>query len=155
MLFALEHHYQRKFGKEDPILGWIFRHAGRILTRYAVKESGLTPFRMLRGRDYNGVVVEIGECVLFKFLQPVPKLAPRWEIGVWLGKKSASDEHIIGYDGGLQYARTVQRRAEDHRWSQKTFATLQGNPWDVKAVEAARPEVRQRYLTKARATHGT
>ena len=46
--------------------------------RFSFKASGLTPYRMLRGRDYSGMVVEIGECVLYK--KPIaPKLVALWE----------------------------------------------------------------------------
>ena len=67
------------------------RHTGWILTRYAVKDNEL-----LRGKDYRSIVVEFAECVLFKLAGAQPKLASRWEKGIWLGKRNSTDEHIVG-----------------------------------------------------------
>ena len=80
------------------------------------QSNGLTPFRMLCGRDYSGAVVEIGECVLFK--KPVAaKLCSQWGKGIWLGKRGASDEHMLGGDFGFALSRTISRRQQEHRWS--------------------------------------
>ena len=77
-VLSVEHHYKTEMKEDHPLLPWLVRHTGWVLTRFAVKSSGLTPYRQLRGRDYNGVVVEIGECMLYK--KPIaPKLVAQFE----------------------------------------------------------------------------
>ena len=120
IILSVQHHYGVTFDPTHPILGWAVRHTGWILTRYAMKDNGMTPYRLLRGKDYRGIVVEFAECVLFKLAGAQPKLARRWEKGIWLGKRNSTDEHILGTEIGTTVARTIQRRPEEHRWSQDT-----------------------------------
>ena len=150
IILSLQHHYSIVFHPTHPILGWAVRHTAWILTRYAVKENGLTPYRMLRGKDYNGVVVEFGECVLYKIPGLQPKLATRWEKGLWLGKRNSTDEHIIGTEEGTAMARTVQRRPEEHRWSRDVFKKLVATASHPRAaLDGREPESRQGYITRA------
>ena len=43
------------------------------------------------------------------------KYDPRWETGVWLGRHSASDAHLIGTPGGVPQVRTVRRLTREQR----------------------------------------
>ena len=105
---------------------------------------------MLRGKDYNGIVVEFGECVLYKIPGLQPKLATRWEKGVWLGKRNSTDEHLVGTEDGTTTARTVQRRPEEHRWSKDVFQKLVATPSQPRGLHDGREaEPRQKYITKA------
>ena len=115
-----------------------------------MKENGFTPFRMLRGKDYNGIIVEFAESVLYKIPGLKTKLATRCEKGLWLGKRNSTDEHIIGTEDGTTTARTVQRRPEEHRWSKDIFKKMVSTPSQPRADYGGRePEPRQRYITKA------
>ena len=40
---------------------------------------------------------------------------PRWRTGVWLGRHSASDAHLIGTPGGVIQVRTVRRLTREQR----------------------------------------
>ena len=150
IVLSLQHHYHVVFTASHPILGWVVRHTAWLLTRYAIKENGLTPYRMLRGRDYNGVIVEFAEVVLYKIPGLQPKLASRWEKGLWLAKRNSTDEHILGTAEGTTTARTVQRRPEEHRWSKDVFKQLVATPMQPRAtLDGREPEPRQKYITKA------
>ena len=43
------------------------------------------------------------------------KYDPRWTTGVWLGRHSASDAHLIGTPGGVIQVRTVRRLTREQR----------------------------------------
>ena len=81
VILSVQHHYNVTLDPDHPILGWAVRHTGWILTRYAMKDNGMTPYRLLRGKDYRGIVVEFAECVLFSLAGAQPKLARRWKKG--------------------------------------------------------------------------
>ena len=149
IILSVQHHYGVTFDPTHPILGWAVRHTGWILTRYAMKDNGMTPYRLLRGKDYRGIVVEFAECVLFKLAGAQPKLAKRWEKGIWLGKRNSTDEHILGTEIGTTVARTIQRRPEEHRWSQDTFRNLSATPSSPKGDMHPSMGPRARYITRA------
>ena len=54
IILSVQHHYGVTFEPTHPILGWAVRHTGWILTRYAMKDNGMTPYRLLRGKDDMG-----------------------------------------------------------------------------------------------------
>ena len=80
-------------------------------------------------------MAEICETVLFhRMHQPKEKFKVQWEKGIWLGKVSATDEHIIGTPAGGLLARSVARRPEEKRWSGSLLAKVVCTPWDPAAT---------------------
>ena len=43
------------------------------------------------------------------------KYDPRWRTGVWLGRHTASDAHVIGTPDGVIQVRTVRRLTREQR----------------------------------------
>ena len=59
------------------------------------------------------------------------KYDPRWGTGVWLGRHSASDAHLIGTPGGVIHVRTVRRLTREQRGddvSKRAFDNFIGSP---------------------------
>ncbi len=73
----------------------------------------MTPYRLLRGKDYRGIVVEFAECVLLKLAGAQPKLASRWEKGIWLGKRNST----TSISSGRRSAPPLQGPSRDGRRS--------------------------------------
>ena len=98
------------------------------------------PGRSVRARDYRPSVQDA-------------KLSLRWRAGTWLGKVSASDEHIVAVSGGSVAfkTRTVCRRSENERWSKEALEAVSCTPWTSsgKVADAAAPMRSKRYITKA------
>ena len=121
MARALRIDMEKRFGDNFPVLhavySWILRHSGWLLNRFCVGRDGYTAFQRYKGRIYNGEVCDIFECVLFKVPSPEEaKLDDRFRLGVWIGKTSRGDEHLI-FDGDeVRKCRTVKRRPEYLRW---------------------------------------
>ena len=54
---------------------------------------------------------------------------PRWRLGVWLGSRFGSNEHIIGLESGeVVKARNIQAREEEHSWSIEAINWVKGTP---------------------------
>ena len=81
------------------------------------------------GRIYNGEVCDRFECVLFKVLSPEEaKLEDRFRLGVWVGKTSRGDDHLI-FDGDeVRKCRTVKRRPEYLRRNRGRVDAMDAHP---------------------------
>ena len=97
-----------------------------------MKSDGKTPYERLRGRPYQGQVAEFAEVVHFRDpgkAADMPKLDDRWNLGLWLGKSLASDEHYVGTSAGVRRCRSIWRRPEKQRWDRKMLTGMKGEPW--------------------------
>ena len=133
---GLEARVQERLPADHHIMPWLGRHAGWLLTRFAVHQSsGRTSYELLRGRPYRGEICEIGESVWARRPGEPPrtgKIEGRWYSGVWIGKTESSDEHLIADVEGTNRYRTVRRRPEKERWNVEAIHTFSGQPWDLK-----------------------
>ena len=82
----------------SPMLPWTIRHAAWVLTRYnARRDTRMTPCEKIRGQKYRKEILPLGEQVLAR--RPganVNQLLQPWVTGLWLGRDTLSDEHLIG-----------------------------------------------------------
>ncbi|CAK0903822.1 unnamed protein product [Prorocentrum cordatum] len=150
LVHAVNAHHKVELKPSEPISSWLARHAGWILTRFTVREDGLTPYRRLKGRDCHGQIAEFAETAMHK-LPPgaAGKMEARWGKGIWLGKANVSDEHMIGTPRGRVFARSIARRPDEKRWNHNLFIQIICTPFDPKATLLAQGAVnRPRYLTK-------
>ena len=98
---ALEDKLKADIPMDHPILAWMVKRGAQQLNHYRVGEDGKTAFRRLRGRDFNGKVVEFGEHVWYLKLKTKGQHSwkSRWSSGIWLGIVDESGENIIGTEG--------------------------------------------------------
>ena len=141
LLLALEARLKVNIDVNLPIIKWIIRHAAFLHTRYSVGHDGLTSWRRLTGRTWNGVVIEFGERVFGKLaLRRSPtfkkkkrgkkKLASRSVEGVWLGIYPRTGEHIIARldTGEAIRVRTVNRMVFEQRWKAEDIQAVRALP---------------------------
>ena len=65
--------------------------------------------KICKGVSYKKTLMQFGErCHWFEAERITHKYDPRWGTGVWLGRHSASDAHLIGTPGGVIQVRTVR-----------------------------------------------
>ena len=133
---------------ESPLLPWLVRHCGWILCRYAVRADGRTGYSRLKGREYTAGIAIFGEAIWYKLpkVADLTKLDDRCRTAIWLGKSDRSDEHIIGVDTGAVLARSVRRKAEGKRWSERALKLVTGTPWNPRPGDVV---MRRRYITRA------
>ena len=66
------------------------------------------------------------------------KYDPRWGTGVWLGRHSASDAHLIGTHGGVIQVRTGRRLTREQRGddvSKRAFDNFVGSPRNLTGLK--------------------
>ena len=105
---------------------------------------GKTPYERRRGRPYQGQVAEFAAGKI----ADMPKLDHRWNLGLWLGKSLASDEHYVGTSAGVRRCRSIWRRPGKQRWDRKRLTEMNGEPWNPTTHHQDRPpQVRVVYTT--------
>ena len=81
----------------------------------------------------------------------MPLLDDRWNLGLWLGKSLASDEHYVGTSAGVRRCRSIWRRPEKQRWDRNLLTEMNGEPWKPTAHHQDKPpQVRGVYITLER-----
>ena len=141
--------YLRKKAKmeittESPLLSWLVRHCGWILSRYAVRADGRTGYSRLEGRENTSGMAIFGEAIWYKLPKTadLTKLDDRWRTAIWLEKSDRSDEHNTGVENRAVLARSVRRKVEGKRWNERALKLVTGTPWNP----------RRRYITRWRDT---
>ena len=149
-----EENYGESVGLDHKMLPFLVRHCAWLITHYQVKSDGKTPYERLRGRPCQGQVAEFAEVVDFRDpgkAADMPKLDDRWNLGLWLGKSLASDEHYVGTSAGVRRCRSIWRRPEKQRWDRKMLTEMNGEPWNPTAHHQDKPpQVRGVYITLER-----
>ena len=128
---ALEENIGEKIKLSDPVVPWLIRHAGHIITRCWVRPSGRTAYQMIKGRRSNVKLIEFGEAVLFRIpeTKSMPgKFEARWEEGVYLGFNIRTGEDLISAEQGVFRVSTVRRRPAGERWSKRLLDNIMGTP---------------------------
>ena len=69
MRSALEDRLKCKISLKSPVVPWLVRHAGYLITRCRVRPNGRTAFQVMKGRRSNGKLAEFGEVVHFSYSQ--------------------------------------------------------------------------------------
>ena len=97
---------------DHPAMEWMVEHAADMLCKGVTGTDGKSPYKRLKGRSYQGELLPFACPVLFRCVGKVKGgvLADRWYPGLWLGKRFASDEHLVGFmgDGRVYRCRSVQ-----------------------------------------------
>ena len=124
----------RKLGLEDRmkcsiplthrIIPWLVEAAAFDLRSFCIGHDGRTPYERLKGKKMRTPIAEFGETVLYKVPDrggdhQLGKVEARWGSGIWLGLRARSMEHLIGTEGGIRTARTIQRRPLSDRCRSK------------------------------------
>ena len=135
LISDIEHRADIKVLVSSPIFAWMLRHSCFLLNRYTLNKHGETPYRSVTGANYLSPLCAFGETV--QFLVPserhvsssnyrAPKLAPRFSHGLWLGRSSADNTHLVLTlvpssssltFKGVVNVRTVRRCIAEERWA--------------------------------------
>ena len=128
---ALEANIDEKVHLEDPVIPWLVRHAGHIITMSWVRKNGRTAYQMMKGRRSSAKIVNFAETVMFKIPKTqsrVGEFEDRWDEGVWVGFLMRSGEHLVATPSGVSKMSTIRRMASDRRWSAHLVRAIVGTP---------------------------
>ena len=116
---ALEDRIKAHIPCTHPIMGWILDHAAMLLTKcHRGGPDHKTAYERLHGQPARDRLAEFGEVVFFftpKRLRT--KMAPRWRVGIFIGRSWNLDQNVIGLlDGTTTRARAMARVVPTLRW---------------------------------------
>ena len=138
-------------GTTHQCLPWLVRHASWLLNRFQRRQNGATAFENLKRVSYNKPLLQFGErCHWLEAERVTYKYDPRWGIGVWLGRHTASDAHLIGTPGGVIQVRTVRRLTREQRrdeLSKRAFDKFVGSP---RNILGPKPSVKEQTVVSSR-----
>ena len=126
---------------DSPLLTWLPRHAAWQYTRFHKRQdSTTTAYEKIRHMSYQNPILLVGEAVACR--RPgalVNKLESAWLEGIWLGRDSKTDEHLIGTPNGMVRSRALKRRVERRRWDVTLLNAMIWDPWKPTPVTRGRP----------------
>eukprot|EP00959_Pyramimonas_sp_CCMP1952_P421636 8832947-Pyramimonas_sp.AAC.1 len=75
-------------------------------------------------------MLEFGETVIGKeHTELQDKLGTAWCKGLWLGRSSKSDAHLIGTATGVVQARTVKQLTTEESFDMEMLKAMRWTPW--------------------------
>ena len=135
LLSVYEAETDSKVSSLSPVHSWAWRHASFLQQRFS-RSQGVSPFELALGRPYLSKLVCFGETVFGRVRSKV-KGQPRWCKGVWLGKLSSSDGHILFCAPGVFLScRSIRRLPQRYSASVALFRMLRDNPYTQAAFLA-------------------
>ena len=134
LLSALSSYKLELLPPSHPIFDWLVRHAAWVHERFRQsRHDGRSAFARHLLREYPSQVVPFGETVIFRDTGPIKsKLRSNWNFGIWLGRDSQDDMHIVGTRQGIVKARSVKRTIPSERYDQQLLLQMKGRPYDIK-----------------------
>ena len=74
---------------------------------------------------FQSPLLNFGEAVLAKESGAQEgKLGSSWDLGIWLGRSTRTNEHLVGTLTGVIKARTAKRRPETLRWDKELYEAM-------------------------------
>ena len=104
----------------------------------------MTPYKKIRGQKYRNEILPLGEQVLAR--RPganVNQLMQPWVTGLWLGRDTLSDEHLIGTAAEVMRSRAVRRLQERARWVPAALNAMLFTPWSPHLNFPGRPRLQR------------
>lgn len=111
-LIDLERRANFKVPINHPLMEWLVEHSADMLNKCSHGSDGRSPYQRIKGRAFHGELAPFGSAIMFRVVGKVKggELTDRWLPGVWLGKRFASDEHLVALrDSGRVFrCRSIQ-----------------------------------------------
>ena len=97
----------------SPILQWLMRHQRFLRNRFVVRSIVRTPFEELTMSKFQSPLLNFGETVHAKESGAQEgKLVSSWDLGIWMGRSTRTNDHLVDTRTGVIRARTVNRRPD-------------------------------------------
>ena len=108
---------------DHPIFCWLMEHAADVSKKFRKGVDGKTAYERLTGKPYRGEILEFGCQDRVPGNTQGGLLAARWHTGVWLGKRFASDEHLVSMPDGRWSLLEQCQRSQSNRCGQRRLLT--------------------------------
>ena len=130
------------------IMSWMIENVADIINKFKVGHDGKTAYERLKGKKYKGEFLEFGSLVMHRIPDKLRGglMTERWIPGVWLGKRSSTDEHVVGLDNGkVVRTRSVRQRPTEDMWNSEEVNKVKGQPWDPSITMTYERLMKERY----------
>ena len=126
----IESRMQEPLDDDSLVMPWFVEHPGCILSRCQKGLDGKTPFERLLGKRPTQEFVPFGEKVLARKIttDPMNRMNPRNQCGIWLGMQNNSAECFIGNVDGVFRAREIRRLEPQDRSDAEAINNVIGVP---------------------------
>ena len=125
---------------DSPLLTWLPRHAAWQYTRFHKQQDSTTACEKIRHMSYQSHILLVGEAVAGR--RPGTLCSRResaWFEGIWLGRDSKTDEHLIGTPSGMVRCSALKRRVKRRRWDINLLNAMIWDPWSPLPVTKGKP----------------
>ena len=111
----LENNYSTRLTSKHPIMPWMVKYAAYLLNRYAIHADGNTSYYRRWNKERKTPICELGETVLYMLptAKQMPKMEARFFPAIWLGKKTSTNENILGITNKVVRSRNGQMKSRD------------------------------------------
>ena len=116
----------------SSVFTWLLKHAQFLLNNFAIRSDGLTPFERRWSKRYTSALCKFGEIVLCRLRGKQPKADPSWVPGLWLGRDTSADMHVVGTTSGVFKTRSIRRLPVSEQVDKQLLKDFQAKPWDPK-----------------------
>ena len=113
----------------ERLLSWIVRHSSWLLSRFQIHTDGNTSYKAIHGYVYSSQIFPFAQTVLVKAGRATHPTEIDWLDGIWVGRVSKSDEHLVLTEKGAIYSRTVRPHLRGER-VREIFDKVRGLPWN-------------------------
>ena len=124
--------YDLELPCNSTLFPWTVKHAQWLLNRYLIHSDGLTSWQRRWGKPYDRAICNFLEAVTFKLSGQGHKGTSSWKTGLWVGKCTESDEHILLTSEGAFKARSIRRRPLQEQIDRELAQVVTGLPWSPK-----------------------
>ena len=110
---------------DSPLLTWLPRHAAWQYTQFHKQQDSTIAYDEIRRMSYRSHILLVGEAVAGR--RPGTLCIRRnsaWLEGIWLGRDSKTNEHLIGTPNGMVRCSTLKRRVKRRRWDTKLLNAM-------------------------------
>ena len=132
----LEASLKRELPSRCPLMLWLIEWASVAHNLFTIGSDGVSPYQRIKGRPWRPAIPRFGETVLYRIVTQ-RRLEQRWEKGVFLGIREATQERIIGTAKGIFVTQSLRRLPEEEQWDATLAFAVTGVPW--KPNERTRP----------------
>ena len=125
------------FSVMHPCFPWLVCHAADVMTKFKVHTDGSTSWEKLKGLECTGLMLEFASKILYKGSAKVQGgvMEPRWPVGIWLGKRFATEEHIVGTQNGTIIRCGAVKPHPEGQFCRALFDGIRGSPWNPTGKE--------------------
>ena len=150
---VIEDKAHTRLSATDNITSWMIRHAALLQTSFSVGKDRKTPFKRRHHKDYTSQLLPFGSAVDAKVRDEETersKFDSRIIPGIWLGRATESDEHIVGTAQHVYTARSVRAKNDQEIWNSRLIKSMKCTPWAPRGednqAEVRMPEERHRPM---------